>query len=74
LNQYGAPQYHPVIHSIPIHRGWINGHDPSYIPYSCLQNTNIAFRPTCPKVAFRKRLPQHQKRELGHGLTIPSIC
>ena len=43
---------------------------------TCLQNTGIAFRLTChismaKRVAFRNRLAQHQKKQLGNGLSIP---
>ena len=42
----------------------------------CLQKTSIAFLLTChismaKRVAFRNRLAQHQKKQLGNGLSIP---
>ena len=47
---------------------------------TCLQNTSIAFLLTChismaKRVAFRNRLAQHQKKQLGYDLNIqiPSI-
>jgi hypothetical protein len=77
-NQHGAPKYHPVIHLIPL------GDEPRVmIPHTYLIRASrtqtlyfgqhVIF--PCPKVPFRNRLPQHQKKELGHGLNthIPSI-
>ena len=73
-----APKYHPVIHPLPI------GDKPRVIiPHTYLifaSRTQILYFGQhvifpCPKVSFRNRLPQHQKKELDHGLNtqIPSI-
>lgn len=71
----------PPTHPSHTHRGWTKGHDPSYIPYSCLQNTNIAFRPTChismPKTSIQKKAATTSKNGIGSKFEHPDtfhIC